>query len=90
MYYVYVLYSEKTGSLYKGYSSDIKERLKKHNAGSVKVTQFGRPWVLLYYEGFINKTDAIVEEIFLKTGKGRERINYLLHNTLNNLRKSQP
>ena len=37
---------------------------------------------MIYYEGFKNKMDAMVEEKFLKTGKGRERIKYALKNSL--------
>jgi len=36
----------------------------------------------VYYEAFNNKTDARREELFLKTGKGKERVQYLLSTTL--------
>jgi len=81
MYYVYVLLSSKTRQLYKGYTDNLSKRITKHNSGSVKTTKFGRPWKLIYYEAFINKTDALIEEMFLKTGKGRERLNFLLKNS---------
>ncbi|MEK9174369.1 MAG: GIY-YIG nuclease family protein [Patescibacteria group bacterium] len=77
MYYVYILKSDKTAKLYKGSTGDLKARLLKHNRGDVLSTKAGRPWKLIYYEAFINKTDALREENFLKSGKGRERISYL-------------
>jgi predicted GIY-YIG superfamily endonuclease len=40
------------------------------------------PWLLVYQEAFANKTDARREELFLKSGKGKERIKYLLQETL--------
>ncbi len=80
MHYVYILKSKITGELYKGSSDDLKERIKDHNKGKVRSTKYGKPWRLIYYEAFINKTDALREENFLKTGKGRERIKYLLEN----------
>jgi hypothetical protein len=36
----------------------------------------------IYYEAFSNKEDASREEMFLKSGKGRERIKWLLKSTL--------
>ncbi len=80
MYYVYILKNNQ-GIFYKGYSTDLKARVKQHNNGEVKSTKSGIPWKLVYYEAFVSKTDARREEIFLKTGKGRERIKYLLKNS---------
>jgi len=77
MYYVYLLRSETTEKLYIGYSKDLKKRLLEHNNKVTKSTRFGIPWKLIYYEAFNNKKDALREEKFLKTGKGRERIKYL-------------
>jgi putative endonuclease len=77
MYYVYLLKSETNGKLYIGYSKDLKKRLLEHNSKVTKSTKSGIPWKLIYYEAFENKTDALREENFLKSGKGRERIKYL-------------
>ncbi len=77
MHYVYILKSKKSGSLYKGSTDDLKARLVRHNTGKVQSTKNGRPWEVLYYEAFISKTDARREELFLKSGKGRERIKWL-------------
>ncbi|HEX9804279.1 MAG TPA: GIY-YIG nuclease family protein [Candidatus Dojkabacteria bacterium] len=78
MNYVYILYSEKLKKYYVGRSSDLKKRMIMHNNGSVPFTSRGVPWELVYYAAFINKSDAVVEEKFLKTGKGRDRRKYLL------------
>ncbi|OGL87531.1 hypothetical protein A3I40_01295 [Candidatus Uhrbacteria bacterium RIFCSPLOWO2_02_FULL_48_12] len=82
MHYVYIIYSETNGKLYKGSSSDLKRRILEHNHGKVASTKAWLPWRIIYYEAFANKTDALVEELFLKSGKGKERIKYLLKNTL--------
>lgn len=82
MYYVYILQSTVTGKLYKGSTEDLKERFNNHNRGKVSSTKKGKPWKLIYYEAFMNKTDALREEKFLKSGKGRERIKYLFENIL--------
>lgn len=80
MYYVYILKSEKTGKKYVGQTSNLKKRIFEHNTKLTKSTRFGIPWKLIYYEAFENKTDALKEEKFLKSGKGRERIKYLFDN----------
>jgi len=36
----------------------------------------------VYYQAFLNKKDAQTEEKFLKTGRGRERLKYLLQHYL--------
>ncbi|MFA6428628.1 MAG: GIY-YIG nuclease family protein [Candidatus Buchananbacteria bacterium] len=82
MYYVYILKSKKINKLYKGSTADLKQRLIDHNRGKVKSTKAFSPWVLIYYETFISKKDALVEELFLKSGKGKERIKFLLVDTL--------
>lgn len=78
MYYVYILKSQKNAKLYVGYTNDLKRRIKEHNNGNSTFTSQNGPWKLIYYEAFMSKLDAIREEKFLKSGKGRERVKYLL------------
>lgn len=81
MYYVYILKSVRNNKLYKGFTNDLKRRIKEHNLGKSIFTRNNGPWKLIYYEAFISEKDAKIEEKFLKSGKGRERIKYLLKNT---------
>ncbi len=79
MYYVYIIESESNKKLYKGLTNDLKRRLNEHNSGSSTFTSNnGGPWKLIYYEAFLRKEDARREELFLKSGKGNERIKHLL------------
>ncbi len=78
MYYVYLLKSLITNKIYKGSCSDLRKRVERHNTGKVKSTKSYKPWKLVYYEAFEKKIDALREEKFLKSGKGRERIKYLI------------
>ena len=78
MYYVYILRSEKNAKLYKGLTEDLKRRVGEHNSGNSTFTSTNGPWKLVYYEAFLKKEDARREELFLKSGKGKERIKYLL------------
>ena len=82
MFFVYIIYSEKLRKKYIGYSTDLKERLIEHNKGKSSFTSSGDKWELVYYEVFKSKKDAQREERFLKTGKGRERLRYLLDETM--------
>lgn len=82
MFYVYVLKSEKNGKLYKGFTSDLKRRIKEHSCHQPKFTGDNGPWKLIYYEAFISEKDARKEEKFLKSGKGRERLKYLFENSI--------
>lgn len=59
MYYVYLIYNKKTNKIYKGLTENLRERIKEYNCGKVKSTKNGRPWTLIFYEAFINKTDAL-------------------------------
>ncbi|MFC1524849.1 GIY-YIG nuclease family protein [Planctomycetota bacterium] len=72
MHYVYVLKSLKDKKLYVGHTSDLKKRVQRHNHGLNIATKTRRPLKLLFYEAFINKSDAIRDELFFKTGYGRE------------------
>jgi putative endonuclease len=71
MNFVYVLYSEKDGGLYIGYTSDISRRVSEHNGGDSFSTSYRRPLILAYYEAYFCKEDALRRERFLKSGAGR-------------------
>ena len=79
MYYVYILQSLENNKLYTGLTEDLRNRFKEHNAGRVKSTKSGKPWRLIYYEAYINKTLARKTEIFYKTGQGRRQIKKKLN-----------
>ena len=83
MYYLYLL---KLGdnTIYTGYSNNLKRRITEHKQGKVKSTRKKLPVVLIYYEVYNNKKDAIIREAYLKTGDGRREIRKQLKNTLVN------
>ncbi len=84
MWYVYVMRSLRDKKLYIGKTSDLKTRFKVHNAGGSLATRSRRPFELVYYEAFGDKTDYGREEIFLKSGIGRESLHHRLGHTLHN------
>ena len=81
-YYVYILRSLKNNSFYIGHTTDLKRRFKQHNNGESSATKPYRPYKLILYEAFLNKTDAKNREIYLKGGYGRKTIKKLLANYL--------
>lgn len=72
MVYVYILRSLSAPSKrYFGITSDLRKRLKDHNAGRSSHTARFAPWQLETYVAFTNKQKAIEFERYLKTGSGR-------------------
>ena len=43
MFYIYILFSDKTNRYYIGSTDDLDRRLKHHNAGSTPSTKSGAP-----------------------------------------------
>ena len=74
MFYVYVLMNPKTGSLYYGFSANLRQRV----AGHQKMPKHAG-WKLVYYEAYLNEQDARHREAMLKQygaarGKLKQRI----------------
>lgn len=87
MYYVYLLQSKKDNGWYLGYTSDLKRRLHEHNRGDNTSTSYRGELVLIYYEAYLNKLDAIGRERFLKSGSGRRFLKKQLKNYLQSITK---
>ena len=72
MYYVYVLLEKESGNRYIGFSSNLRQRVKKHKSGSAaRLTRNGQ-WELVYYEAYLSRADATKREYRLKQN-GRAR-----------------
>lgn len=82
-FYVYVLQSEKDKHFYTGYTHDVNSRLKQHNTGKVESTKNRLPLKLIYWEGCLNKKDALHREKYLKTAWGKRYLKTRLKNYLN-------
>jgi len=70
MFYVYVIKSRINGSLYVGYSTDLKRRLDEHNKGEGVSTRSRAPFDLVYYEAYRSAADAKFREHNLKRFSG--------------------
>jgi len=66
MWHVYILQCN-DGSFYAGVSTNVKNRLKRHNNGKAsRYTRSRRPVELLYTEKFDTKSEALRREIEIK------------------------
>jgi len=76
MTYVYLLESINfPGRIYVGHTSDLRDRLKAHNAGQSPHTAKYKPWRLVTYLAFSDEAKAISFERYLKTASGRAFAN---------------
>ena len=78
MFTVYILYSEKIGQYYVGYTNDLSRRLTEHNRRKGKFTDRGIPWALVYREEYPSKEDARTREAQIKARKSKEYIVSLI------------
>ena len=71
MFYAYILQSlNNPVELYRGHSSDLKQRLADHNAGHCQHTAKFAPWKLKFYAAFETLEQAQQFERYLKSGSG--------------------
>ncbi len=78
MYYVYILQSLKDNSYYIGSTSNLGERIKRHNRGGSKYTKYKKPWKLVYKESYLTKSEAVKREKYIKKQKDRSFIYRLI------------
>jgi len=72
MQYVYVLESvDEPERHYVGVTADLRDRLRRHNAGDVAHTSKFVPWRIKTYIAFSDETKAFAFERYLKSGSGR-------------------
>src|SRR5204863_6689207 len=71
VYYVYLIESVSAQrERYLGMTTDLKERLREHNAGKSFHTAKFKPWKLITYVAFTDRAKAEAFERYLKSGSG--------------------
>ena len=83
MYYAYVLYSKDFDRFYKGHCENLEIRLAEHNSGKTKSTKAYIPWMIVYYESFNTRAEAIKREKYFKTAVGRRFLKKKIHHGKN-------
>ncbi|MEI6787528.1 MAG: GIY-YIG nuclease family protein [bacterium] len=72
-HYVYILVSEQSPDThYTGITTDLAERLERHNLGRCPHTSKYRPWRIETCIAFTDEAKAVAFESYLKSGSGRE------------------
>lgn len=70
--YVYILENHSVRDrYYVGFTTNLRERIVKHNSGDVPHTCKYRPWRLKTAVAFTDQQRALQFEKYLKTGSGR-------------------
>ena len=84
LYTVYILFSQNHNKIYIGFTLNLIKRVHSHNIRSrIDWTHNFRPWIVIYYEYFDIKTEAVAREKQLKGAKGREWIWDKIESQLN-------
>ena len=79
-YYVYILKC-KGGTLYTGYTNNIKRRIKEHNNGQSKYCRGRLPVKLEHIEIFKTQKSAMNREIEIKKLARKEKLNLIKSNS---------
>ena len=80
MFHVYIIFSKTANKFYIGVTSNLEERIKKHNAKNKGFTNQASDWECLYTEVYIKKSDALKREREIKKWKSRKKILSLINN----------
>ncbi len=75
----YILFSVSLNRFYIGYTSDkIEERLRRHNSEHKGFTGAASDWVVVYFEVYSTKSEAMQREREIKAWKSRKLIEKLI------------
>ena len=74
MYCVYIIKSRKRNWYYIGFTENSDKRLKEHNLGQVRSTNFYKPFDLVFVQLVDNRLKARDLEKFLKVKYNKEAL----------------
>ncbi len=77
-FYVYIIYSAAADQYYVGQTSDLADRLFRHNNSGSKSTKKVNDWVLKYTETFATRAEAANRELEIKKKKSRNYLEALM------------
>jgi putative endonuclease len=79
MAFTYILYSKTLDKYYIGSTEGLLDaRLKKHLSNHKGFTGKAKDWLVVYYEEFSEKHDALSREKQIKAWKSRKQIEILI------------
>ena len=77
-FYFYILHSQSIDRYYIGYTSNLEERLKKHNTHHKGFTGRVNDWRVVYTESYSIKSEAYARERQVKSWKSRKLVEELI------------
>ena len=75
---IYILYSISLDQFYVGHTSELNERLYRHNNSGSKSTKKANDWKLVYTEMYESRGLASRRELEIKKKKSRKYIEWLI------------
>ncbi len=78
---VYILFSETKNRFYIGFTSDMQQRIMRHNQKSKGFTGNVNDWKIVYTEKYNSKEEAYTREQQIKSWKSRIKIQELINNS---------
>ena len=75
---VYILYSSTKDKFYIGFTSDLEERIIRHNQKSKGFTGNTNDWKIVYTETYTTKSEALSREKQIKSWKSKIKIQELI------------
>ena len=80
-FFVYILFSETKNRFYIGFTSDMQQRIMRHNQKSKGFTGNVNDWKIVYTEKYNSKEEAYTREQQIKSWKSRIKIQELINNS---------
>jgi putative endonuclease len=77
---VYIIYSSNKDKFYIGFTSDLEERIIRHNQKSKGFTGNTNDWKIFHTETYPTKSEALSREKQIKSWKSRIKIQELIAN----------
>ena len=77
VYYVYIIYSESLDLFYKGQTSDLTDRMKRHNLKQEQATKNGAPWTIVWSTSKSSRSEAVILEQKLKNMSRKKLLDFI-------------
>ncbi|MFD2034292.1 GIY-YIG nuclease family protein [Belliella marina] len=71
MFFVYAISSIRRKYIYAGLTSNLEDRIHRHNSGYEKTTKPYAPFSIIYSKTFLTRPEAREHEKFLKSTPGK-------------------
>jgi putative endonuclease len=74
MYIVYAISSVRRNYIYVGLTSNLENRIERHNNGYESTTKPYAPFILIFSEECSSRIEARKREKYWKSGMGKEKL----------------